>query len=424
MTIPSLRDTTDADIKEIQQLLEDGRPFVRFPPAIENAFHLHLQSRAIELLNYSWWAIVSFYIFLGILTWSQVQAYSSPVFLDQNEKVWWVIYLMEGVIVAALLSLTRIPQLDKWYRNYVSLTALMAVATITVGTSAFPDPFFNQHSSYVVILVIAITYGVGGLLLVPAVIACVGAALISFVVIHLLGLWYNWGHFSQYVVLANAVGMLLCYMLEHRDRIMFLQSEMLGLEKLKLNKLSQELNRLSREDALTGLANRRHFNEVFQQEWDRARRDSRDVALIFVDVDHFKPFNDSHGHVEGDRALSMVGRALKSVLRRPGDMAARYGGEEFVLLLPSTSLDGAREVALHVARSISALKIAHAASSVASHVTVSMGVASMVPRGDLRGPMLLARVDEAVYAAKHAGRNCIMLVLPDGTVDTTPVRLP
>ncbi|MGB4342174.1 MAG: diguanylate cyclase, partial [Moraxellaceae bacterium] len=112
------------------------------------------------------------------------------------------------------------------------------------------------------------------------------------------------------------------------------------------------------------------------------------------------------------------------VLRRPGDMAARYGGEEFVLLLPSTSLDGAREVALHVARSISALKIAHAASSVASHVTVSMGVASMVPRGDLRGPMLLARVDEAVYAAKHAGRNCIMLVLPDGTVDTTPVRLP
>lgn len=419
----SPRDAIDTDIREIQLILEGEGRMLRFPSALEQGFRLNLQTRAIELLNHAWWAIVLFYLFLGVLTWVQLQTYSNPVLLEQNERVWWSIYLMEGVVLAALLALPRIPQLDKWYSNYLGIIALTAVASVTVGTSAFPDPFFNQHSSYVVILVIAITYGIGGFRLVPAAVACIGAAIISYSVIRFLHLWYNWGHFSQYVVLANVVGMLLCYMLEHRDRVMFLQSELLGLEKRKLDLMSQELNRLSREDALTGLANRRHFNDIFQQEWDRARRDNRPVALIFVDVDHFKPFNDTHGHVEGDRALAMVGGALKSVLRRSGDMAARYGGEEFVILLPGTSVEGAREVAQHVARAVTSLRIPHKASSVADHVTVSMGVASMMPRGDLRGAHLLALADEAVYAAKEAGRNCIMSVRPDGTIDPEPLRL-
>lgn len=423
MTMPSPRDAIDTDIREIQLILEGEGRMLRFPAALEQGFRLNLQNRAIELLNHAWWAIVLFYLFLGVLTWIQLQTYSNPLLLEQNEKVWWSIYLMEGGVLAALLSLPRIPQLDKWYSNYLGIIALTAVASVTVGTSAFPDPFFNQHSSYVVILVIAITYGIGGFRLIPAAVACIGAAIISYSVIRFLHLWYNWGHFSQYVVLANVVGMLLCYLLEHRDRVMFLQSELLGLEKRKLDLLSQELNRLSREDALTGLANRRHFNEIFQQEWDRARRDNRPVALIFVDVDHFKPFNDTHGHVEGDRALAMFGVALKTVLRRSGDMAARYGGEEFVLLLPGTSVEGAREVAQQVARAVTSLRIPHKASSVADHVTASMGVASMIPRGDLRGAHLLAQADEAVYAAKEAGRNCIMSVRPDGTIDPTPLRL-
>lgn len=420
----SAPDVIDAEILQIQQLLEKRDPFLRFPgKALEAAFRQHMQVRAIELINHVWWTILSFYVFLGLLTWAHLQAYSDPALLGQNESVWFAIFLAEGVVITALLSLPRFPRLDRWYRYYVAMIAMVASMVIIIGTSAFPDPFFNQHSSYVVILIIAIIYGIGGLRLVPATLACVSGALVSVAVIHTFGLWYNWGHFSQYVVLANTVGMLLGYLLEHRDRTMFLQSELLGLEKRKLDQLSQEFNRLSREDALTALANRRHFNEVFQQEWDRARRDKRPLALIFVDVDQFKPFNDTHGHVEGDRALAMVGVALKTVLRRSGDMAARYGGEEFVLLLPGTSIEGACEVALQVARTIHTLRIPHRASSVADHVTASMGVASMMPEGDLRGPQLLAAADEAVYAAKAAGRNCIMWVRPDGQIDPTPLRL-
>lgn len=416
-------DSIDAGIVQIQQLLEKKHPFLRFPRGLEGAFRLHVQNRAIDLLNHAWWVILGFYFFLGALTWTQLQTYSDPSYLPDNEKVWWVIYLAEGCVIAALLSLPRFPQLDSWYRYYVAMIAMVAASAIIIGTSAFPDSFFNQHSSYVVILIIAIIYGIGGLRLVPAMVACIGAAVVSVAVIHWFDLWYNWGHFSQYVVLANTVGMLLGYLLEHRDRTMFLQAELLGLEKRKMDQLSQEFNRLSREDALTGLANRRHFNEVFQQEWDRARRDRRSLALIFVDVDHFKPFNDTHGHVEGDRALAMVGMALKTVLRRSGDMAARYGGEEFVLLLPGTSLEGACEVALQVARTIQTLHIPHRASSVADHVTASMGVAALLPEADMRGAQLLASADEAVYAAKEAGRNCIMWVRPDGRIDPTPLRL-
>ncbi|MFP5430997.1 MAG: GGDEF domain-containing protein [Gammaproteobacteria bacterium] len=413
----------DAGIEQIRYLLEKNHPFLRFPRGLEGAFRRHVQQRSIALLTYAWWVIVSFYFFLGVMTWTQLQTYSDPSYLPDNERVWWAIFLVEGAVIAALLMLPRLPRLDRWYRYYVLLIAMVSVSTIIIGTSAFPDSFFNQHSSYVVILVIAIIYGIGGLRLVPAMAACISAAVISVGVIHWYDLWYNWGHFSQYVVLANTVGMLLGYLLEHRDRTMFLQSELLELEKRKTDELSQEFNRLSREDALTGLANRRHFNEVFQQEWDRARRDRRPVALIFVDVDHFKPFNDTHGHVEGDKALALVGVALKTVLRRSGDIAARYGGEEFVLLLPGTGLDGAREVALQVARGIRTLAIPHGASSVASHVTVSMGVAAQQPDGDLRGTQLLAAADEAVYAAKEAGRNCIMTVRPDGTLDPEPLRL-
>lgn len=424
MTLPSQpqQENIDSDILEIQKLLGAQGPFLRFPAVLERAFRLHVQGRAIELLNHAWWVILAFYVFLGILTWAQVQAYSDPALLQANEHVWWILYVAEGGVIAVLLTLPRVPGLDRLYKVYVSLIAMSAATAITIGTSAFKDPYFNQHSSYVVILIIAIIYGIGGLRTVPAVIACTASALVSYIAIQVYGLWYNWGHFSQYVVLANVVGILLCYLLERRDRVMFLQAQLLELEKRRLDQLSQEFNRLSREDVLTGLANRRHFNEVFQQEWDRARRDNRPLALIFVDVDHFKPFNDTHGHVEGDRALAQVGMALKTVLQRPGDLAARYGGEEFVLLLPNTPVEGACDVALQVAQAIAALRILHRASKVADHVTASMGLASMLPGGELRSGQLLARADEAVYAAKEAGRNCIVVVRPDGTMDPRPLR--
>lgn len=405
--MPFAQDATGDGIREIQHLLERRHPFLRFPPPLETAFRRYTQGRVLELLSRGWWALLLFYLLVGLCTYIQLRLLSSPSLLAANLGVWWSVYLCEGVVIALLLLLPRIPVLQAHYQLCLGVAALTAVSAIIVGTSAFPDAYFNHHSSYVVIFVLALVYGIGVFPTGRALMICGGATLLSSLVIWEFDLWLDPGLFLQYVVLANMAGLLMCHIVEQRDRRMFLQGRLLVLEKDVLSDLSGELSRLAREDALTGLANRRHFNEVFQVEWERARRESQSLALIFVDIDHFKPFNDAHGHVEGDAVLTEVGRSLKSCLRRPGDLAVRFGGEEFVLLLPCTPLEGAVEVARQVRSAIAGLGIPHAASTVAPHITASLGVAALVPTSEMRSVQLVALADEAVYAAKTAGRNCI-----------------
>ena len=252
-----------------------------------------------------------------------------------------------------------------------------------------------------------IIYGVGNLRLVQAGTICIAGGLLSVASIALLDLKQDWGQFINYFVMANLVGAGVCYVLERRDRIMFLQARLLELEKHQLNVLTQRLDQISREDALTGLANRRHFNEAIQREWERAKRQQSPISLVFVDIDHFKFFNDSYGHLDGDRALAAVGTVLRNSVRRPGDLAARYGGEEFVILLPNTAREGAMEVARQVLNSVDQLHIPHGASKVAPYLTASIGVATEVPSAELSPAYLIAAADAAVYSAKAAGRHRI-----------------
>lgn len=411
MSTPQSQEAISAALREIQAHLDGPRAFPRFSPALAAGFHQLMRQRSLQLLHQGWWAILLLYLLIGLCTYTEVALLSYPLFRDGNFSVWWAVYLTEGVVVAALLLLPRLPWLARHYDGVLMLVALLALSAIIIATSAFPDPYFNQHSSYVVIFISAIIYGIGSLRLWQAAVVGWTAALLAWAVIRTFGFWLDWGLYVQYAVLGNLVGMLICYALERRDRLMFLQSRLLELEKTALDQLAQELARMSREDALTRLANRRHFNETFQIEWDRARREQQWLALLFVDIDHFKPFNDSHGHLEGDSVLAAVGQALRSSLRRPGDMAARYGGEEFVLLLPATGMSGALEVAEQVQVAIKALGIVHRASSVADHLTASIGVAAMMPTTELRSAELIAQADAAVYAAKAAGRNRIMVAL-------------
>ncbi|MDX8398900.1 MAG: diguanylate cyclase [Gallionellaceae bacterium] len=175
--------------------------------------------------------------------------------------------------------------------------------------------------------------------------------------------------------------------------------------QIELKRAREQLTRLATTDGLTGLANRRCFDEVLEQEYIRHSRSGAELSLILLDIDHFKLFNDAYGHISGDDCLRQVAQVMGGVVVRAVDLAARYGGEEFVCVLPETSLDGAVAVAEKIRESIMSLCIPHRNSNIADIVTASFGVvvAKCVPG---KSPLnVVAQADELLYAAKSSGRN-------------------
>lgn len=173
-------------------------------------------------------------------------------------------------------------------------------------------------------------------------------------------------------------------------------------EKKKIQSILQEM---SFHDALTGVANRRRFDEYFDLEWRRARRSGKPLALIMIDIDFFKHYNDSLGHQAGDECLKLIAKTLERRIVRAGDMIARYGGEEFVCILPNTNLAGARTIAEAMRESLLALKIFHPDSTASEYVTISLGIAASEQVQDGSSSILLHIADKALYRAKSLGRN-------------------
>ncbi len=174
---------------------------------------------------------------------------------------------------------------------------------------------------------------------------------------------------------------------------------------IALKRQADLLRSMAFNDGLTGVANRRWFDERLQVEWLRCRRNKLPLSLILLDLDHFKAYNDRYGHQAGDDCLRAAAAAMKSRLGRPADLLARYGGEEFVCLLPETPTEGARAKAEDLGRAVLDLALAHADSPTAPVVTISRGVATASPALDGSPNDLLQRADEQLYAAKRAGRN-------------------
>jgi len=193
--------------------------------------------------------------------------------------------------------------------------------------------------------------------------------------------------------------------------------------QLRLKRMTDQLRVAARTDALTGIANRRAFDDSLEHEWQRGRRGDDPISLLLIDVDHFKQYNDRYGHPKGDNALQQVAKALSAAARRTGDFVARCGGEEFALLLPQTPRLGAERVARRVLDTIAGLNIVHAAAATARHLTVSVGIGCYDQESPLwirnleekRGAGagwnlpcaasdLVVSADKALYTAKRAGR--------------------
>ena len=175
--------------------------------------------------------------------------------------------------------------------------------------------------------------------------------------------------------------------------------------QIELKRTREALTRLSITDGLTQLANRRRFDEVICREHARLARSGGQLSLLMLDLDHFKGYNDTYGHLQGDDCLRRVAAVIGGVIRRPADLAARYGGEEFVCILPETTHEGAVRIAEKIRRNVEELAIPHGDSGVADHVTVSLGVITARCTWEMGVSAIIAQADEQLYAAKAGGRN-------------------
>lgn len=175
-------------------------------------------------------------------------------------------------------------------------------------------------------------------------------------------------------------------------------------ELIRYRKLLEEISYL---DGLTGISNRRKFDEYLDSTWNFAERESLPISMILMDIDHFKQFNDNYGHLKGDDCLIQISRALSKAVVRKTDCIARYGGEEFACILPNTNMDSAVIIADNLRRSIMALQIPHAYSSAGDRVTISFGVATIIPDRNSSCSVLIQAADDALYRSKAGGKNMV-----------------
>lgn len=398
----------EAEYDTIRDLLSRKLGLLRFPGQLEQELRDYMQRRAIATIRDSYWMIFLLYFVAALLA---VQQFTSQdtVWRSGDLQVALGMFSLTGFSVVLIAICIRFRSLDNWHYRYVAFAGMLAVICLTVAPSLFSDQSMRQRASYFVIFALMIVYGVSNMRMMQSAVIGIGGLAVSCGFLYFAGLTSDMSNLMQYGLLANLVGLGNGYVLEMRDRRLFLQARLLELEKRQLNRLSERMVQLAREDGLTGLANRRHFNDSYLVEWERARREQKPLALVFIDVDHFKAYNDNHGHLEGDRALAAVAAEIKPLARRPGDLAARYGGEEFVLLLPNTPADGALEIAEALLAAVDARRIPHKASSVGAFVSVSMGVASVVPDSHIAPAKLIDIADDALYAAKKAGRHRVVV---------------
>lgn len=197
-------------------------------------------------------------------------------------------------------------------------------------------------------------------------------------------------------------------------RFMQEQLRMLEVRTQQLEQANQDLRRLSYLDGLTGVANRRHFEEALDLEWRRASRAGTPISLIMLDADFFKPFNDAYGHQRGDDCLKLIAGTIHNALNRPGDMVARYGGDEFMVLIPGADAEGAAEMAEAMRSRVEEMAITHEGSPADRIVTISLGVVTAYPTRGFSSSDLIATADEALYQAKDKGRN--RLIISSGPV--------
>ncbi len=386
------------DAFSIERELERGVWRLRFSPPVEEAFINYYLNR------YMW--RIRLGILFGIMLYA-VFGLLDLVVSPEHKKIMWTIRY--GVVCPSgllfLLSTYRIRK--EWLIHTLHALVIVIAGMGVIAMIAFlpPDKDFLHQSGLMIITFYA--YTLSALRFRYALFAS-----LTLVLLHLVGdLFFLHKAVNRMVAdmfflsSANLIGIPVSYLWEYQSRRDFLLTVLLTMEKKRVEKLNEKLREMSYMDSLTGVANRRKFEEYLEAEWERAKRAGRPISLLLIDIDFFKKYNDIMGHPKGDKCLREVAQAISANLRKGIDLVARYGGEEFVVVLPETDLSQAKKIAERIREAVMDLKIPHPGSDVYDRVTVSVGVASLIPREGMRKEQLIKMADEALYIAKKRGRN-------------------
>lgn len=311
-------------------------------------------------------------------------------------------------MVCLLFVLIQRPTFARWQQSILMLSTLGGAAAFMLMAFFVTSPLGRIYIDTVMLIQLF------GLLLlrmqfsyaVPSVLVIVAG--VSFALLNLTFPGSAHDHLIDLmlIVFAGVLCLVANYLIERSVRSDYLQQRMLEFRQEDLEASNSHLQKLLRSDALTGIFNRRHFDSHLSDEFRRAERGNYPVALLMLDVDYFKPYNDTYGHQAGDETLAKVAQTLAFFARRPGDVAARYGGEEFALILPGSSEEDAMAIAEEVVTNIYEQHLVHKSSRICDRLTVSIGVASVQPDGVSQDEaVLIAKADQALYLAKNTGRN-------------------
>lgn len=397
----NIRNDQDRQLFALESMVEDylvQKRLLRFAPELEDRY----QKEMIQRRYHPYIAL----IIVSIIMYDLFM-FNDKIMLPDIYRIAWMIRL--GIVTPVMLALflfLRIQGLKKYLYEVVTTLLFLAAGSIIVFLVLSRHPNVVHYYTGIILVItfgnivvrLPFRYALGASLLI---FFCYLSAL-PFIQAMPLDVMFN----SSVVIFASiALSMVGNYFLENESRRDFLLNLKLNIQKVQLKKVNQQLENLSTSDPLTGLANRRLFDVTLNSEWNVARRVGYPLALIFIDIDKFKDYNDNFGHQAGDLCLKKIGQALRANVFRPHDLCARYGGEEFVVLLPHTSLDNAVQVAERIRGFVQDLGIPHATSGVCPVVTLSLGVACCIPQHQTSPQVLIELADQALYQAKFRGRN-------------------
>lgn len=397
--------------EQIDLLISRGLNLVWFPKELEVIYKDQYKNEAAYEFRYRAPIILCLYLYLSFGTYQ--------VLPTELRTAWIAYYGWVGMIIVFAWLLAFIPSMNRWFDYYVCLGSTGAVALtftlINVLQHGQNNVLFHAAMMYAVVII----YGFVGMRFYTAMFAGWSGGLIGIAISVWLNGSIDWTYLNRTYTFSSFLGMALAYAIDRQHRENYLQDCMIELNRLELMRQAQQLSILSQQDALTGLANRRYLDEVLENEWKRSIRHEVPITIMMIDIDFFKLYNDTLGHIQGDQCLRRIAILLGSISSRSGDLAARYGGEEFLLLFSMMDKDQALIQVQRLMQLMQNIGIAHPRSNVSKYVTISVGVATTTPHLNDSLSEFISQADHALYVAKNNGRNQYHVATSENVISET-----